>query len=1171
MAKADSIRTEAETPVDRAGLPARIPAGADPASGSSGAPAVLAVVAALLFLLAGTPAGAQSGGADVAGHPLHRTYTSADYGKHLPSQNWSVTQDADGIVYVANPGGILVYDGEHWRLVPTERRTLVRTVFRGRDGTIYAGGYDEIGHLAPDSVGTQRFVSLNRHLDADQRHFGHVWSGAATSDGAFFQARDVLLRWDGDALDRWPAEAGTHFDGVFAVRDTAYVARRGRPLLRVAGSRVEPVSGSARFADAVVTAVVGAGNGGLLVGTADGRLYQRRGNQFERFATEADRFLAANELTGAVRLSNGATVLATRWGGAAVVGPDGRLRRVIDERAGIVDDDVKGLFVDRQNGLWMACESGIARVDVAQPLSVYDDRTGIDGAGLSLARHGGRLHAGTSSGVFRLQRRVTTDGAVRPTFERVGRLRAQVFDLLSTEEGLLAATDRGVYRVSPEGAPAAVTARSALRLHRSRRDASVVYVGYTDGVGTLRRARDGWTAGPEVAPIGREAFFLAEDRRGALWAASAFGGLWRIPAPRSEGSPVDTLAREGEDPGHVYRLAMVGDEGLHVVGQTGLRRPVVDSAGKVRLVPDTTLAGMLPPGRGRILDVKSGPDGDRWVFTDRGQVYWVRPSQPGTDGDAASVRGAGPASGSAKVETPFAPMRDVRVYTAFAESGGRLWTTGEAGVLRHAPQGSAEARAPVATLVRRVTAPTAGRVLYGGSQSEQPERGTAGPAGDPVARFQADGASRQPAVGHEHSSVRFEFAAPRFEGQTETEYRVRLTGFDDTWGEWSTETFKEYTSLPPGDYRFEVEARSASVGAIRPAGFAFTVARPWFRTLWAYGLYAAVAIGAIGGLVRWRSVHLERRADRLERVVASRTAEVEVQARRLETVNEELVRTNDHLRKAIEEKSELLGVAAHDLKNPIFGIRALAEVMLERSGLDESGLDEKAQRKMDLIRQSADEALHLINDLLASAANSGRVRLEAKPIDLAALTEWVCHTFAVQADRKDQTLRHDVPDEPCMVEGDERKLREALNNLVSNAIKYSPHGAPIEVRVRPDGERYRFTVSDAGPGLSEEDQQRLFTPFQRLTPEPTGDEGSSGLGLYIVKQIVTLHDGTVGVESTLGEGSTFIIELPALPDTDADAGARPPGPDGLEGDVEEFEGESLDATGSDSSPAPGDA
>jgi len=234
------------------------------------------------------------------------------------------------------------------------------------------------------------------------------------------------------------------------------------------------------------------------------------------------------------------------------------------------------------------------------------------------------------------------------------------------------------------------------------------------------------------------------------------------------------------------------------------------------------------------------------------------------------------------------------------------------------------------------------------------------------------------------------------------------------------------------------------------------------------------------------------------------------------------------LQETVEQKSKLLGVAAHDLKNPLFGIRALSEVLLERGDVDDN-----AKRKLDLIRSSADETLTLINDLLASAASSAQAQAEMEMIDAGALAEWVAHSFQHQAERKEQRLTAAVPSEPCIVEADKRKLREAMNNLISNAIKYSPHGAPILVRVDGSDDEIHFSVEDQGPGLSVEDQHRLFAPFQRLTPEPTGDEGSSGLGLYIVKQIAELHDGDVDVETSLGEGSTFTLIIPA-----ASAGPR---------------------------------
>jgi signal transduction histidine kinase len=303
----------------------------------------------------------------------------------------------------------------------------------------------------------------------------------------------------------------------------------------------------------------------------------------------------------------------------------------------------------------------------------------------------------------------------------------------------------------------------------------------------------------------------------------------------------------------------------------------------------------------------------------------------------------------------------------------------------------------------------------------------------------------------------------------------------------------------------------------------------WYRRPWVLAAIGVGAAGLVALLVRWRTDGLERRREELEETVAARTREVQRQKQQLEMYNRELLRINETLRQTIEEKSRLLGMAAHDLKNPLFGIRALSEILLEREPLSE-----KSERKLTLIRDSADETLRLIEDLLATAATSGQTERPHQAVDLAALAQWVVRSFEPQAERKDQALFCDVPtDAHCVVEGDKRKLREAVANLVSNALKYSPPGEEVQVHVdRRDGQ-VQVAVVDSGPGLSENDRQRLFAPFQRLSAEPTGGESSSGLGLYIVKQVADLHEGTVDVETEVGAGSTFTLVLPATAPTSA--------------------------------------
>ncbi len=114
-----------------------------------------------------------------------------------------------------------------------------------------------------------------------------------------------------------------------------------------------------------------------------------------------------------------------------------------------------------------------------------------------------------------------------------------------------------------------------------------------------------------------------------------------------------------------------------------------------------------------------------------------------------------------------------------------------------------------------------------------------------------------------------------------------------------------------------------------------------------------------------------------------------------------------------------------------------------------------------------------------------------------------------------------------MVVGDEVRLLEAMKNIVNNALKYSPRGETVDVQVQKTEAEVRFSVSDSGPGLSEDDLDRLFKPFQRLGQQPTDGEVSLGLGLYLVSEIISRHDGEVDVETEKGRGSIFTLILPA--------------------------------------------
>ena len=238
----------------------------------------------------------------------------------------------------------------------------------------------------------------------------------------------------------------------------------------------------------------------------------------------------------------------------------------------------------------------------------------------------------------------------------------------------------------------------------------------------------------------------------------------------------------------------------------------------------------------------------------------------------------------------------------------------------------------------------------------------------------------------------------------------------------------------------------------------------------------------------------------------------------LEASNQELKRLN-------QLKNRFLAVAAHDLKNPMSKALVLVDQLLqpEADALPPEGRKHVARR----IRDSVHRMLGIVQGLMDTAIyESEQVALRRRSLDLGGLLAFVIEDNRAYAASKHIHLQSILPPGPILLEADEIRIREAVDNLVNNAIKFSPLDRPVEVALSEDDGWARIQVKDRGPGLTEEDMASLFGPYQRLSAMPTAGEISIGIGLSIVKQMVELHGGRVWAEPTPGGGATFCLSLP---------------------------------------------
>jgi len=255
-------------------------------------------------------------------------------------------------------------------------------------------------------------------------------------------------------------------------------------------------------------------------------------------------------------------------------------------------------------------------------------------------------------------------------------------------------------------------------------------------------------------------------------------------------------------------------------------------------------------------------------------------------------------------------------------------------------------------------------------------------------------------------------------------------------------------------------------------------------------------------------------------------------AARMEAAVADLAASNERLVHLNNEKNEFLGIAAHDLKNPLTAILGNAELMRMTDN------PQMAARCNDTIVLAATRMRDLIGTLLdANAIEQGKFISNIESVDINELVTQCVESNRAAADRKHILLRAGISD-TLWARADRAATMQVFDNLISNALKFSPPQTTVYVHTLPEKDFVLVSVRDEGPGINPEDQRKMFGKFCRLTARPTAGESSNGLGLSIVKRLVDAMGGFIQCQSTPGLGTTFMVRLPASP-AEAEPAAAP--------------------------------
>ena len=368
--------------------------------------------------------------------------------------------------------------------------------------------------------------------------------------------------------------------------------------------------------------------------------------------------------------------------------------------------------------------------------------------------------------------------------------------------------------------------------------------------------------------------------------------------------------------------------------------------------------------------------------------------------------------------------------------------------------------------------------------------------------------TREIVLPYNQNMIAFEMAALDFSAQNKNQYAFKLENWNPGWAQNGTNRMAQFTNLPPGEYVFRARgANSDGVWNEQGASIRITIMPPWWQKWWAYMLYALFTISVLYGLH-----HYENSRRRLKHKLE------------LEQVQTEKYRELDHI------KSRFFANISHELRTP------LTLILGPLSRVSSKIRDRKLKGDLNLIQQHTNQLSRFINDLLDLAKfEAGKVKLQAKPHDVVQLLKYYAYLFQSISEQKNITLRFQSEIGSLVLYVDKDKIEKVFNNLLANAVKFTPENGSIEVTIFKPSEGSELSegltfvqiqVKDSGIGIPAEHLPHVFDRFYQADDVTTRKYGGTGIGSALVKEVVELHYGTIDVESREGEGSIFKIYLP---------------------------------------------
>lgn len=727
------------------------------------------------------------------------------------TQNWDILQMDNGLVYFANNEGLLEFNGINWTIFPIGNRTIVRSIAKGKNGRIYAGGQDEFGYYQGNKKGELVFTSLKNIIPTEHQRFEDVWNIVVLGDEVFFRASNKIYHFLSENEVK-VYQTGKTIAYLTSLQQRIFVHDLELGLLELKNEQFDTISVQQSLIQNPIQSAIQWTKDTILFTTRKDGVFYLSSDDFNVWETPHDDFLKKNRIYTATKFGKQELALGTSSGGLIILNKHRKAIQWLSIKNGLQNNNILSIIADKAQNLWVGLDNGIDYLKVSEPFSAIYPDGDLNGTAYAAKVQGKNIYFGTSSGLYYSPWKTYFDPLKQKNFQLLNGTQGQVWGLENIQNQLVLGHHEGSFIIENNQAVNISQLNGAWTFLPIDNQENYMINGTYTGISLFQKNESkNWKFVKELEELQESCRLMIQDPAGYFWIAHPYRGVYKVKIDLKEAKITEQklYSIEEKNPHNVFKI----NKEVVFAAKEGIVRylPEVDS-----FVPYPVYNDLL----GKHAHTKrlvEAPNGNIWFITDK-EIGVLKMKDTGVKKTFEKVlfpELQGQLVGGFEFIYPF--------------NKDNVFFGAEKGFIHYNPSKILEKNNLNVLLTKVQILNEQDSLIFGGHTQHSDLTHEAFPSN--------------------WNNIRFHFAAPWFSNLKQIKYQYYLEGLETEWQNWTSMTQKGYTNLNPGKYTFKLRAKNAREQESSIVTYSFYISPPWYASTFAYTLYALLFLGILVGIV----------------------------------------------------------------------------------------------------------------------------------------------------------------------------------------------------------------------------------------------------------------------------------------------------------------------------------